>query len=236
MAILASVIVALSSPPARRSFSHRNAPQSRRLLWSTNSAATDKTGKSSETSLRPPFDPHPAQSAPRPPCPSGLHRFAPIVRNPPQPRASAPHPSEQWMENHKNLSPPDQGTRWKPRHRLQRELPLHPNPNRLRLQLNLNNMSPEQRSGRYLNGVEGLERLSPQQQQQWDRAVQQAHSPCRPPAPLRPHDDGHPRSPHRCLPISAQQVIDSPAFAAQFSPDERQNPSAPKHSYRVFYI
>jgi hypothetical protein len=146
--------------------------------------------------------------------PSPAVRAAPALR--PANPGIGPH-IEQWMENHKNLSPGDQ----------ERALQQLPGFNELpgqtqqryREQLRtLNNMNPEQRS-RILNGVEGLERLSPQQQQQWDHAVQQMHA-------LPP--------PRRALMITAirdlrvmpadqrQQVIDSPAFGQQFSPDERQ--------------
>ncbi len=136
------------------------------------------------------------------------------------PAANAPQREqhlEQWMDNHRNLSLPDL------QHALQnepgfRDLPPQVQQNRLNALGRLYNMTPEQRS-RMLNGVEGLERLSPQQQQQWDHAVQQMHA-----LPV----------PRRALMITAirdlrampsdqrQQVIDSPAFGQQFSPEERQ--------------
>ena len=124
---------------------------------------------------------------------------------------------EQWMENHKNLSPNDQ------ERALQtlpgfRELPAQTQ-QRYRQQLRaLNNMNPEQRS-RILNGVEGLERLSPQQQQQWDHAVQQMHAL---PPPRRALMITAIRDLRGMPPDQRQQVIDSPAFGAQFSPEERQ--------------
>jgi hypothetical protein len=129
---------------------------------------------------------------------------------------AGPH-LEQWMESHKNLSPADQ----------ERALQQLPGFNylpaqtqqRYREQLrNLNSMNPEQRS-RILSGVEGLERLSPQQQQQWDRSVQQLHSS---PVPRRRLMMSAIRDLSMMPAEQREQVIQSPAFGAQFSPEERQ--------------
>jgi hypothetical protein len=127
------------------------------------------------------------------------------------------HHLQQWMENHKNLSLPEQ------QRALQnepgfRELPPRVQQNQLNTLGRLYGMNPQQRN-RMLNGVEGLERLSPQQQQQWDHAVQQLDGivPPRRRMMMRAIID------LREMPIAQrQQVIDSPAFGAQFSPDERE--------------
>jgi hypothetical protein len=122
-----------------------------------------------------------------------------------------------WIENHKNLSPAEQ-------HRALQNEPgfreLDPATQQRELnQLDrLNSMTPQERN-RTLNGVEGLERLSPQQQQQWDRAVHQLDGV----EPQRRRVMIHAIEDLRQMPANQrQQIIDSPAFAGQFSPEERQ--------------
>jgi Protein of unknown function (DUF3106) len=124
---------------------------------------------------------------------------------------------EKWIENHKNLSPAEQ-------HRaLQnepgfRELDHETQQRNLNQLDHLNSMTPQQRI-RMLNGVEGLERLTPPQQQQWDHAVQQLHAV----EPQRRSVMIHAIADLREMPANQrQQVIDSPSFATQFSPDERE--------------
>jgi hypothetical protein len=124
---------------------------------------------------------------------------------------------EKWIENHKTLSPAEQHKA------LQNEPGFRElDPATQQRQLNqldrLNSMNPQQRI-RMLNGVEGLERLTPQQQQSWDHAVQQLHSV----EPQRRSVMIHAIADLREMPANQrQQVIDSPAFGSQFSPDERE--------------
>jgi len=121
------------------------------------------------------------------------------------------------MENRKNLTLPEM------QRDLQnspgfRELPAQTQQEQLNTLRRLYNMTPAQRT-RMLNGVEGLERLTPQQQQQWRSAVQQLHMQ---PVPRRTLMIRAIADLREMPPEQRQQVIDSPRFAAEFSPDERQ--------------
>jgi hypothetical protein len=145
---------------------------------------------------------------------------APAFRSQTNSQIAAPQREEhleQWMDNHKSLSPADQ-------HRaLQnepgfRELPPQLQQRELNQLDRLNTLNPQQRH-QELNGVEGLERLSPQQQQQWDHAVQQLHAV---PGPRRSYLI-HAIADLREMPADQrEQKLSSPDFQSQFSPDERQ--------------
>lgn len=123
---------------------------------------------------------------------------------------------KQWIENHRNLSPTEQQRQLENEPGF-RELPPQTQ-QRYRDELNrLNNMPPQQRD-RMLERNEQLERLSPAQRQEWRGAVQQLN--------------GLPGDRKRLVarsildlrimpPGQREQVIDSPAFAAQFSDSER---------------
>jgi Protein of unknown function (DUF3106) len=123
----------------------------------------------------------------------------------------------QWMENHKNLSLSDQ------QRALQnepgfRELPPQTQ-QRMRDRLTqLNNMNPQQR-GRILDRNEAIERLSPPQRQQYRATVQNfvAMPPDRRRLMARAILDLRDMSPGQ-----REQTINSQAFGAQFSPEERQ--------------
>lgn len=123
---------------------------------------------------------------------------------------------ERWMENHKNLSLQDnlQALENEPGFKV---LPPETQQRYRNALTRLYNMSPEQRS-RMLNGVEGLEHLTPQQQQRWNEAVQQARSapPQRRSLMLHAYADLKEMPPDQ-----REEVINSPAFAAQFSDSER---------------
>lgn len=132
-----------------------------------------------------------------------------------QQRAAGPH-LQQWMENHRNLSPAEQ----------QRELEKEPGfrdlpPETQQLirdrLTQLNNMNPQQRA-RILDRNEAVERLSPPQRQQYRSAVQSfATMP-----PERRRLAARAVLDLRVMPPEQrEQVINSPAFGAQFSPDER---------------
>jgi hypothetical protein len=122
----------------------------------------------------------------------------------------------QWMQDHKNLSLQDQ----------QRALENEPGYRQLDPQTQqhmrdrlaqLNNMNPQQRQ-RILDRNEALERLTPQQREQYGNASNALTSA--PPERQRPMA--------RAIldltempPGQREQVIDSPAFRAQFSDSER---------------
>ena len=145
----------------------------------------------------------------------------PAVVRPARPRVAArlatnqPH-LQQWMENHKDLSPAEQ-QRALENDPSFRELPRETQQRMLDRLAQLNNMNPQQRD-RTLDRTEALERLSPQQQQQWRGAVQQlkALPPGRRILAARAITDLGQMPPEQ-----REQVIDSPRFRAQFSDDER---------------
>ncbi len=122
----------------------------------------------------------------------------------------------QWIENHRSLSPPEQQRQLENEPGF-RELPQQTQ-QRYRDELNrLNSMPPQQRD-RMLQRNEQLERLSPVQRQQWRGAVQQLN--------------GLPIDRKRLVarsildlrmmpPGQREQIINSPAFGAQFSDSER---------------
>lgn len=123
---------------------------------------------------------------------------------------------KQWMENHRNLSPAEQ------QRQLQnepgfRELPRETQQNELNDLQRLNTMPPEQRD-RMLERNEMLERLAPAQRQQYNVAVRSFASM----APDRRRLMSRAVLDLRMMPPEQrQQVIDSPAFAGQFSDGER---------------
>jgi hypothetical protein len=122
----------------------------------------------------------------------------------------------QWMANHSNLPLAEQ-------QRALEQLPgFHELPpqtqQRYRDQLGrLNNMNPQQRT-RMLDRNEALERLSPQQRQQYRDAVQRLTAL---PIPRRRVLARAILDLREMPPQQRQQVLTSPAFAGQFSPDER---------------
>ena len=148
---------------------------------------------------------------------SGAARPTPnAVPNPGTRPAAHPGNLAQWMENHKNLSLPEQ----------QRALENEPGFRLLDPQTQqnmrdrlaqLNNMDPQKRA-RILDRNEALERLTPQQREQYGNASNALKSA--PPERQRPMA--------RAIldltempPGQREQVIDSPAFRAQFSDSER---------------
>jgi hypothetical protein len=123
---------------------------------------------------------------------------------------------EQWMENHRDMTLPDQ------QRALENEPGFHDLPPQVQQRtrnelIRLYNMNPQQRT-RVLDRNEALERLSPAQRQMWRGAVEQLN--------------GYPIPRRRLIaraildlrvmpPEQRQQVIDSPNFATQFSDGER---------------
>lgn len=123
---------------------------------------------------------------------------------------------QQWMENHKNLSLPDM------QRALQnepgfRELPAQVQQNRLNALGHLYGMTPQQQR-RTLDRTEALERLTPSQREQWRGAVQQLNGTQQPRKGVIARAIVDLRE---MPPEQRQQVIDSPRFVGQFSPDER---------------
>jgi hypothetical protein len=122
----------------------------------------------------------------------------------------------QWMENHKSLSLPDQQRALENEPGF-RDLPPQVQQHELSELGRLYAMNPQQRS-RLLQGNEALERMSPTQRQQFDATVGQFKS-------LPPDRKRLVTSAFRDLREmpqgQRQQVIDSPAFRAQFSDSER---------------
>ena len=144
---------------------------------------------------------------------------APAVRSAPnlpaQPSGGQPH-LQRWLENHKNLSPEEQ------QRALQNEpgfRELTPQAQRQALEnLRILNNMPAQQRERMLDRNEMLERMTPQQREQYRGAVQQ----------LRVAPQPRQRLMAKAIldlrmmpPGQREQVIDSPAFAAQFSEGER---------------
>jgi hypothetical protein len=194
LCLSSAFLLLLATPSFARGFGHKPPPP-------------PKPNRASQRAeARPEFRPQPQANAPRS---GGITA--------PEARPRAQH-LEQWMENHKNLSLEEQ------QRALQnepgfRELPPQVQQRQINTLARLYAMDPQQRE-RILNRVEGLERLNPEQQQQWDRAVLQQLNAVAPPRR---------RLMTRAIidlrampPDQRQQVIDSPAFAAQFSPDERE--------------
>jgi hypothetical protein len=151
---------------------------------------------------------------------------APAVRPAPNPPAASAQPPQKpaqnqphlqrWLENHKNLSPEEQ------QRALQNEPGFHeltPQAQRQALEnlRNLNNMPAQQRD-RMLDRNEMLERMTPQQQQQYRGAVQQLRGASQPRQRLMAKAILDLRM---IPPGQREQVIDSPAFGAQFSEGER---------------
>jgi hypothetical protein len=141
----------------------------------------------------------------------------PIPRAVPRPQQANQEHLSQWMERHSNLSLAEQ------QRALQNEpgfstLPKQVQQRELDQLARLNNMTPQQR-GRELDRTEAIERLTPAQRQQWSSAVHQMNAL---PIPRR-------RLVLRAVidlrvmpPEQRERVIASPAFAAQFSDEERQ--------------
>jgi hypothetical protein len=130
----------------------------------------------------------------------------------------APHAGNlgQWMENHKSLSLQQQQRALESEPGF-RELDPQTQQNMRDRLVQLNSMAPQQRA-RILDRNEALERLTPAQRQQWDGAVQQLHSLPQPRKSLIARSILDLRE---MPPNQRDRVIDSPAFGAQFSPDER---------------
>jgi hypothetical protein len=122
----------------------------------------------------------------------------------------------QWMESHKSLSLADQ------QRALQnepgfRDLPRETQQQQLNELGRLYSMNPEQR-GRMLDRTEALERLTPAQRQQYNGAARQLYAL---PQPRRMLIGRAMLDLRMMPPAEREQVIDSPRFASQFSPDER---------------
>jgi hypothetical protein len=144
---------------------------------------------------------------------------APIVRTQPN-GAGRPIQNQQhlaqWMENHRNMSLPEQ------QRSLESEPGFHDLPaqvqQRYRDQLvRLYNMNPQQRS-QMLDRNEQLERMSPPQRQQWRGAVEQWNAM---PLPQRRLVGRAILDLREMPPEQRQQVLDSPAMRSQFSDGER---------------
>jgi hypothetical protein len=143
-------------------------------------------------------------------------RTGPNQSNPGNPAAQGQPHLKRWLENHKNLTPTQQ------EQELQNESgfrELTPQLQRQTLQQlrNLNNMPAEQRD-RMLDRNEMLERMSPQQRQQYRGAAQQLTAAPQPRQRLMAKAILDLRA---MPPGQREQVIDSPAFAGQFSESER---------------
>ncbi len=144
----------------------------------------------------------------------------PVVIKPNRPEAPRAAAREQhipqWMANHSNLPLAEQ-------QRALEQLPgFHELPSqtqqRYRDQLaRLNNMNPQQRT-RMLDRNEALERQTPQERQQYRDAVQRLTAL---PIPRRRVLARAILDLREMPPQQRQQVLASPAFAGQFSPDER---------------
>lgn len=122
----------------------------------------------------------------------------------------------QWMENHRNLSLQDQ------QRALENEPGFHELPPQVQQRyrgelLQLYNMNPQQRQ-RMLDRNEALERMSPPQRQQWRQAVVQLNGL---PIPRRRMMARAILDLREMPPGQREQVINSPAFRAQFSDEER---------------
>jgi uncharacterized protein DUF3106 len=144
-------------------------------------------------------------------------RPAPYSNPNPEARPAA-HPGNlaQWMQDHKNLSLPDQQRALENEPGF-RQLPAETQQRMLDRLGQLNNMEPQQRA-RILDRNEALERLTPQQREQYGNASNALKSA--PPERQRPMA--------RAIldltempPGQREQVIDSPAFRSQFSDSER---------------
>jgi len=120
------------------------------------------------------------------------------------------------MENHKNLSLPEQ------QRALENEPGFRDLPPETQLRYRdrlaqLNNMNPQQRA-RILDRNEALERLTPQQREEYRSAAQTLETA--PPERRRPMARAV-LDLTEMPPAQREQVIDSPAFRAQFSDGER---------------
>jgi hypothetical protein len=120
------------------------------------------------------------------------------------------------MENHKNLSLPEQ------QRALENEPGFRDLPPETQLRYRdrlaqLNNMNPQQRA-RILDRNEALERLTPQQREEYRSAAQTLETA--PPERRRPMARAV-LDLTEMPPAQRDQVIDSPAFRAQFSDSER---------------
>lgn len=148
------------------------------------------------------------RAAARPPAPNQPSQSG-------QAAQGQPH-LKRWLENHKNLTPAEQ----------EREMQNEPGFRELTPQLQrqtleqlriLNNMPAEQRD-RILDRNEMLERMSPQERQQYRGAAQQLSAAPQPRQRLMARAILDLRM---MPPGQREQVIDSPAFAGQFSQSER---------------
>jgi len=144
-------------------------------------------------------------------------RPAPYSNPNPEARPAA-HPGNlaQWMQDHKNLSLPEQQRALESEPGF-RDLPPETQQRYRDRLAQLNNMNPQQRQ-RILDRNEALERLTPQQREQYGNASNALKSA--PPERQRPMA--------RAIldltempPGQREQVIDSPAFRSQFSDSER---------------
>lgn len=134
-----------------------------------------------------------------------------------QPQSQREEHLERWMQSHAAMSLTDQ------QHALQnepgfRELPPQVQQNRLNTLARLYNMNPQQRS-RILDRTEALERLAPMQRQQWRDAVQHLNML---PQPRKHMLAGAIIELRELPPEQREAAINSPAYAGQFTPDERQ--------------
>jgi hypothetical protein len=144
----------------------------------------------------------------------------------PEWRAPAAPPSDElqreghlqrWMQSHANMSLAEQQRALQNQPGF-RDLPPETQRNQLNTLARLYNMNPQQRS-RFLDRTEALERLAPVQRQQYRDAVR--HWSMLPP-PRRHLMAGAVIELRELPPEQREAVLESPAYRAQFSPDERQ--------------
>jgi hypothetical protein len=132
-----------------------------------------------------------------------------------RPAQGQPH-LKKWLEDHKNLTPAEQEREMQNEPGF-RELTPQMQQQELRLLRKLNGMPAQQRD-RMLDRNEMVERMTPQQRQLYRNAVQQLTTapPPRQRLMLKAIVD------LRMMPVGQrEQVIESPAYAAQFSQSER---------------
>jgi hypothetical protein len=124
---------------------------------------------------------------------------------------------QRWMQSHANMSLAEQQRELQNQPGF-RELPPETQRNQLNTLARLYYMNPQQRS-RILDRTEALERLGPGQRQQWRDAVQRLNML---PQPRRHMMAGAIIELRELPPEQRDAVLESPAYRAQFSPDERQ--------------
>jgi hypothetical protein len=121
------------------------------------------------------------------------------------------------MQNHSSLSLAEQQRELQNQPGF-RELPPQTQRNQLNTLARLYYMNPQQRS-RILDRTEALERLAPPQRQQWRDAVQRLNML---PPPRKHMMAGAIIELRELPPEQREEVLESPAYRAQFGTDERQ--------------